>query len=51
MSARSLKVSVADADTTHSKLRMRQQAHCYNRGIRDLDSLEKGNAFEPRHIG
>ena len=46
MSAGLLKPSVADEDTNHTKLRLRQQqqARYYNRGARDLDPLEKGAA-------
>ena len=55
MSASLLKPSVADEDTTHTKLRLRQQqqARYYNRGARDLDHLEKGDAVrvQPWQIG
>jgi len=46
MSAGLLKPTVADEDTTHTKLRLRQQqqARYYDRGARDLDPLEKGDA-------
>ena len=45
MSAGLLKPSVADEDTTHTKLclRQQQQARYYNRGARDLDPLERGD--------
>ena len=55
MSAGLLKPSVADEDTTHTKLRLRQQqqARYYNRGARDLDPLEKGDAVrvQPLQVG
>ena len=45
MTADLLKRSVTDEDVTHTKLRHRQQqeARYYNRGARDLQSLEPGN--------
>ena len=45
-SAGLLKPSVADEDTTHTKLclRQQQQARYYNRGARNLHPLEKGDA-------
>jgi len=53
MSAGLLKPTVVDEDTTHTKLRLRQQAHYYNKGARDLDPLEKGNAVrvQPWQVG
>jgi len=55
MSAGLLKPTVADEDTTHTKLRLRQQqqARYYNRGARDLDPLEKGDAVrvQPWQVG
>ena len=45
MTAGLLKSSVTDEDVTHTKLRRRQQqqARYYNRGARDLKSLQQGN--------
>ena len=55
MSAGLLKPSVADEDTTHTKLHLRQQqqARYYNRGACELDPLEKGNAVrdQPWQVG
>ena len=55
MSAGLLKPSVTDEDTTHTKLclRQQQQACYYNRGARDLDPLEKGDAVrvQPWQVG
>ena len=53
MSAGLLKPTVVDEDTTHTKLRLRQQAHYYNKGAHDLDPLEKGNAVrvQARQVG
>ena len=55
MSAGLLKPSVADEDTTRTKLRLRQQqqARYYDRGARDLDPLEKGDPVrvKPWHVG
>ena len=55
MSAGLLKPSVADEDSTHTTLRLRQQqqARYYNRGARDLDPLEKGDAVrvQPWQVG
>jgi len=49
------KPSVAEEDTTYTKLclRQQQQARYYNRGARNLDRLEKGDAvrFEPWQVG
>ena len=55
ISAGLLKLSVADEDITHTKLRLhqQQQARYYNRGPRDLDPLEKGDAVrvQPWQVG
>ena len=55
MSAGLLKPSVADEDTTRTKLRLRQQqqARYYDRGARDLDPLEKVDPVrvKPWHVG
>ena len=55
MSAGLLKPSVADEDTSHTKLRQhqQQQARYYNRGARDLNHLEKGDAVrvQPWQVG
>ena len=55
MSAGLLRPSVADEDTTRTKLRLRQQqqARYYDRGARDLDPLEKGDPVrvKPWHVG
>ena len=52
MTAGLLKPSVTDEDVTHTKLRrcQQQQARYYNRGARDLQSLQQGNTVlvEPR---
>ena len=55
MSAALLKLYVADEDTTHTKLclRQQQQTRYYNRGARHLDPLEKGDAVrvQPWQVG
>ena len=55
MTAGLLKPSVTDEDVTHTKLRRRQQqqARYYNRGARDLQSLQPGNTVrvEPWRAG
>ena len=45
------KPSVTDEDVTHTKLcrRQQQQARYYNRGARNLQSLEPGNTVRVEH--